>query len=262
MFEKVNSYIPLGTIFIIVFGYIKLKIYYLLFDISIHNYLNTTDIVNLVLGDVIYMGFILFFPIISFIKESNKNNLDEQVRIDKIINSAKKLKDEINHLSMKYNLSDYKISPIKQQKKTTRILLIVFTSVLILLNIYYILNNRFDGAALGLYQSSCFIIAILVCTFISSKYLITRSYSLSVIILSSIFYLFVSSFCDYYKYKNDVKSQIIKLENSEIRTTANLKRIGSTDKYLFLRDEKEKKSIIISNDKILSIEEFGKPEVN
>lgn len=262
MFEKVNSYLPIGTVFIIVFGYFKLKIYYLIFDININHYLNTTDIVNLVLDDIIYMGFILLFPILSFIKESNKNSSDDQLRVDEIINSTKTLMVEIKQLRQEYNLPEYQISPIKKQKNTRNIVLIVLSALLMLVNIYHILNNRFDGAALGLYQSSCFIIAILVCTFIPSKYLITKSYSLSVIILSTIFYLFVSSFCDYCRIKNDVKYQIIKLENSEIRTTSNLKRIGTTDKYLFLRDLYDKKSIILSKDKIISIEEYGKSEMN
>lgn len=257
--EKINMNLSLGAVFIIVFGYVKLKIYYLLYDINISAYLNTSDIINLVLGDIIFLGFILFFPIISFLKKTNNNVHGFKVEhlysnVSKFTINTKKLMAEIQNFSKKNYLLD--LTKLEKEQKTYCLRTSALLGIIIIMFLfgYQIINNKTDFFTIVIFQAQSFILSVYLGVLIPTKYLISRSFNITVITLSSIFYLFISVFCDYYTIKNDESIIVIKFENSEIRTTPELKKIGSTDKYLILWNEKEKKPNYISNDKIVSIE--------
>lgn len=261
MFDKALSYIPLGSIMILVFAYIKLKLFYLLFNIDISLYLNTTDILNLVTGDIIYLAFILMGPLFHFVKDlSKQDNTEELIRQDernKVYNQVnsdlKALKESLSQLGNKGASSMKTLT--KRRIKAVDIFALTFIGFIVIINIYFLANDRTDSTALNSYSSLSIFLPIYFIYKLPDRFVIFKNHSLTVLVASLISYLIVSSVCDYYKVKNDKRQLTITSENEVFKSSDGIKCIGMSSKYLFLKDTVTDRTIILNTDKIKTIVE-------
>lgn len=84
MVDKIVRFIPIGTIVIIVCGYLKLFSYYSLFGLDVSPFLGLSDLFNLFLSDSISIALALASPIYFLINQENisKEIAEEVIRID------------------------------------------------------------------------------------------------------------------------------------------------------------------------------------
>ena len=235
--EDLQTIIPyLGTI-LIIFGIIKLNVFYSLYNIDINSYLEFTEVICLFLNDILNLAFIIISVIFLFFVIVPKNE-DEQ--------SQNHLIDVVENGKILERIKIY---------FTEKFYIFIYLSLIFLITFSYI----FDKSKLNIaYNYSFNILVIMFIKIISlellrqlkiKKEIIPKLTYLRIIIFTFyfMFYSIKSAYTDFdlISEKKMYTGTIIELQDKKFISDSTNYFIGKTKNYIFINNEKEKNCNVI-----------------
>jgi hypothetical protein len=222
--ESLGKLLPIGTLFIILCGAIKLIVYYRVFNIAIADFLEIGEYATLFVDDLLYYLTIFGAGILIYFISSTINKTSPETQ-NQIYPKSKKEKIWITSLAIITVIASTIIFFKVENYSTKLVVIHMGIYVLIMLSYIFALNTKFEFSYL---------------TFIA---------------FAIIFYSFMDGVVDGYKIiENNVKLKYeIILDDQKIKTNDKLHYVGKSAKYLFLYNIDIKTSTIIPMDKITEI---------
>lgn len=260
MIDKLTKIIPIGSLLLIVVGFLKLKLFYLLFEVNISSFINISDVINSFIDDSIYIVYAMIFSFYSLIENIKTSDgiKEDEIRRDERIKFFNKVTEDLKGIMEKPKNEETKyfadgIEAIKSKKRSTKdifriILLIVFS----FLFIYYFFTPQTKKATDIYILIAGIFPLLLVRTFETSVYLFDKYYYETIVFLSIITISGAITNKEYYcvKYDNKYSNYIIQMGNKTIKCDKNNYYIGKTESYLFVYNCKLKESTAYRTDNI------------
>lgn len=263
MIDKLTKIIPIGSVLLIVIGFLKLKLYYLLFNINISSFISISDVISSFIDVSIYIVFTLFFYfyfLIDNIKTSDEIKEDE-IRNDERIKVYSKVSEDLKKLMeipknevVKSCTDETETIKIKNSSKKD-IVRIIFLIVISFLFIYCFFTPQTKKSAEIYIIIAVLFPALLVNTFQSSIYLFDKYYNEIIVCFSIITIIGALTNREFYnvKYDNKYSNYIIKMDDETIKCDKNNYYVGKTEGYLFIYNSKLDESIVYKTDNIVYI---------
>ncbi len=234
--------LPILSLCLIFVGFLKLKIYYSLFDINILEYLDLTEIVLLFLNDisfiVLFVIVILFYSLgmIKFLGERNNEHLN--------------FSTDSNPEWIENGIRNY----FQNRKRWRKITITVFLISSIL---FYFFSNLLllCLTACYVFQSLFVIIENLMSQdeeeFGAPKFAVTSS-----AIITILLFTIGLAYCDRdaILFDNDKHITIVTNEGKFFESNNDYKYLGKTSKYTYLYCNSERKAEILKNEDVKKIE--------
>jgi hypothetical protein len=224
--ESLSKLLPIGGAFILLCSSIKLVVYYNAFNISITDFLSIGEYATLFIDDFLY--YLAIFGLGIFLNLISPNSQKEA--------------------DTKTDNTDY--SKYKKEKRWILILALVILIPMII--VFFYINNsiesKLDTTKIGILVLMTFIFLYAMFTKIKFNYFY---YIISVFLI----YAIMDGFIDAQKIidNNNKLDYNITFENEVIETNDDLHYLGKSEKYLFFNSLINKKSTVISIEKMTSI---------
>lgn len=266
MIDKLTKIIPIGSVLLVVIGFLKLKIFYLLFNINISSFINISDVISSFIEDSIFIVYTLmfyFYYLIQNTKNSeavNEENIrsDERIKVyNKLLQDQKKLKEKLEK-TLKNNESQSNFDEIEATKAKTnyqykKYFRIIFALIISFLFIYCFSTPQTK------YSTDFYIFAAVVSPSlfvkIFEKSVFDTYYYEAIIVLSIITIIGALTNKEYYnvKYDNKFSNYVIKMNNQIIKCDKFNYYVGKTESYFFIYNSKLDESTAYKTDNIIYI---------
>lgn len=223
--ENLIKLIPLGSIFLILCGSIKLVVYYKLFNVSIVEYISIQEYLTLFIDDILYYvlifgaGLILYF-------------LDY----------------------FRYNGEDFGHKQLEPEKyKKDRLISLIFFFITLLLTIFLSYNSDCKSKSveiigIGIYWMLFFLHIYSSSTKINFPY---PTFIMTAVVVYSIMNGYKEGY-QIMENKDKIKYSI-HFKTKKYTTSKKLKYLGKTEHFIFLYDLKSKRTTILKIDDLVKI---------
>ena len=247
--KKLKTLLPYIGSFFILCGYLKLSLFYHHFNIKITEYLELTEIISLFIGDaMLYIAIVFLVNLYSFINQDLSQSIENENRQDEILNTE----DASLRLKKFLNMRKEQLGAIAAITILNAILIYfkVQNSILVMMNIILI----------------AWVIATYILYEFRRKYKLVYNKDLNItyynLILSLnlfLVYIFSSIYVDI-NFTEKLNNNVIKFNYKEnvITTDKNILFIGETKNFLFLFNNKQKKTSVYPRNEISNFEIFEK----
>lgn len=233
---------PYISALLILIGYVKLSIYYDRFSIQIENYLSFSEVLILFVPDILFFAIMMFSVFfLSYVVRSKEKEDQNDEQKNKIIDQSKLGKRIKEHY--KFDKGTFWIS---------------LWCIALAVAVYFIDSEKFWDLIFYLLIIPAFLLYIILLNEYKRKFMIDKGRQFDATINNLLLILFIFALNSIVSVSTDIQDvykksshKITFVYNDEtIETNSRIKYLGETEKYVFLYNNKEKKSTVYVKSKI------------
>lgn len=235
--KNIKEFLPYFGTILILFGYLKMSLFYSHFNINISEYVDFTEMITAFIPDLALFFFMYFFiHIFDFISKSQQEMDFDKEKDLKIVNNA---------------------SSIQRIKEFFKQNIILFIAILgtIILNLFFDLSIKEN-----IYSLSLFVILLIKFLFLEynrkhkilyNSYLSALLQNIISLVLINIVFVYFLTIHEIYDVKNNNTTAVLfNVSEKKIQSNGSFIFVGQTNKYLFMYDKKVKETFIFKREEI------------
>lgn len=266
MIDKLTKIIPIGSVLLVVIGFLKLKIFYLLFNINISNFINISDVISSFIEDSIFIVYTLIFYFYYLIQNNenydaiNEENIrsDERIKVyTKLLQDQKNLKENfektLKNNKLQSDSEEIEATKLKTNYPFKKYFRIIFALIISFLFIYCFFTPQTKYST----DFYIFVAVVFPSLFVKifEKSVFDKYYYEAIILLSIITIIGALTNKEYYnvKYNNKFSNYIIRMNNQIIKCDRINYYVGKTESYFFIYNSKLDESTAYKTDNIIYI---------